>query len=203
MEKVADESGGSIRAFNLALNDSDGFGAFHKIDTVNTNTSRANGNPGASSIFKANGKYEVEDYAQIPIEVQFVTGRNLIEEEGFQISNLIWMDVQGAEILVLDGLGENLNKVDFIYVEPTLKEVYSGQILAPAVLKLLKRDFYCYKILNLGLWQFDGLSVNKKYRSLHLILRDLTIKMSLKSNLGVGIKLGKFLLELTFPRPLG
>jgi FkbM family methyltransferase len=191
VKKVADESGGTIRAFNYALNDSDGFGPFHKIDTVKTNTSWANGNPGASSIFKANGKYEVEDYAQIPIEVQFVTGKNLIEEEGFQIPNLIWMDVQGAEGLVLTGLGESLKKVDFIYVELTLKEIYSGQILAPDVLKLLKNDFYWYKNLNLGFWQFDGLFVNKKYRSPHLILRDLALKISLKSNLGVGIKLEK------------
>jgi hypothetical protein len=101
------------------------------------------------------------------------------------------MDVQGAEGLVLTGLGENLKKVDFIYVELTLKEIYSGQVLAPDVLKLLKNDFYWYKNLNLGFWQFDGLFVNKKYRSPHLILRDLTLKMSLKSNLGVGIKLEK------------
>jgi FkbM family methyltransferase len=191
VKKVSDNSSGSIVAHNIALSDFSGKGVFHKIDTLNTKTSWENGNPGASSMFKANGKYEIEDYAQIPIEVQFKSGEKLINDFGFEAPNLIWMDVQGAEGLVLNGLGKYLRDIDFIYVELTLKEIYSGQALAKDVLELLKRDFYWYKNLNLGFWQFDGLFVNKKYKSTNLILRNLVLVMSLKSNLGVGIKLDK------------
>jgi len=191
VKKVSDNSSGSVIAHNIALSDFNGTGVFHKIDTLNTKTSWENGNPGASSMFKANGKYEIEDYAQIPIEVQFESGEKLINDFGFEAPNLIWMDVQGAEGLVLNGLGEYLRDIDFIYVELTLKEIYSGQALAKDVLELLKRDFYWYKNLNLGFWQFDGLFVNKKYKSINLILRNLVLVMSLKSNLGVGIKLEK------------
>ena len=188
---VAEDSGGRIRAYNFALSNFDGFGCFYKIDTIKTNTTWVNGNPGASSFFMANGEYQIEDYVQVPIDVQIVTGQKLIKEDGFRIPKLIWMDVQGAEGLVFTGLGEYLKKVDFVYVELTIKEIYSGQILAQDVLQMLKSDFYWYKNLNLGFWQFDGIFVNKKYRSINLILANLLLKLSLRSKLGIGIKLEK------------
>ena len=189
VKKVSEKSNGFIDAHNFALADFNGMGVFHKIDTINTKTSHKNGNPGASSMFKANGEYVIEDYVQLPVEVQFKSGHELISKSGFDVPNLLWMDVQGAEGLVLTGLGEYLREIDFIYMELTLKEIYTGQTLAKDILALIKRDFYWYQNLNLGFWQFDGLFVNKKYKTLNLVLRNLMLRSSLNLNLGIGIKL--------------
>lgn len=191
VKEIADKSGGSISAYNLALSDTNSVGVFHKIDTVNTKTTWENGNPGASSIFKANGLYDIEDYVQLPVAVKFSSGENLIKNEECGLPNLIWMDVQGAEGLVLRGFGDFLTEIDFIYVELSLKEIYSGQALAADVIKLLGKNFYWYQNLNLGFWQFDALFVNKKYRSFNLLLRNLLLLSSFKSNLGLGIKVAK------------
>lgn len=175
-------------ALNIALSDSDGEVTFHKIDTSSTVTTWQDGNPGASSMFIASPDYDVEKYYQIPIKVMSHQAKTLIEFQGFSIPNLIWMDVQGAEKLVMQGFGQYLAHVDFIYVELSLKPLYLGQPLAIDVVRLLSKDFYWYKNLSTGSWQFDALFVNKKYSSYKLWFRNLLLLSSLKSNLKVGIE---------------
>lgn len=187
VEEVSTKSFGKIMALNIALSDSDGEITFHKIDTSSTVTTWQDGNPGASSMFIASPDYEVVKYYQIPIKVMSHQAKTLIEFQGFSIPNLIWMDVQGAEKLVIQGFGQYLAHVDFIYVELSLKPLYLGQPLAIDVVRLLSKDFYWYKNLSTGSWQFDALFINKKYSSYKLWFWNLLLLSSLKSNLKVGI----------------
>lgn len=62
------------------------------------------------------------------------------------------MDVHEAEGLVLDGFEKRLKEVGFIFVELTLKEIYTGQSMASYVVKELSNDFYWYQNFNLGVW---------------------------------------------------
>jgi FkbM family methyltransferase len=188
VEDVSKKSFGKIVALNIALSDSDGEITFHKIDTSSTVTTWQDGNPGASSMFIASPDYDVEKYFQIAIKVRSHQAKTLIESQGFSIPNFIWMDVQGAEKLVIQGFGRHLSSVDFIYVELSLKPLYLGQPLAIDVVKLLSKDFYWYANLSTGSWQFDALFVNKKYSSYKLLFRNLLLLSSLKSNLKVGIE---------------
>jgi hypothetical protein len=108
------------------------------------------------------------------------------------------MDVQGAEGLVIQGFDQYLSGVEFIYVELSLKPLYLGQPLAAEIVKLLSKDFYWYKNLSHGSWQFDALFVSKKYVSRKLWFRNLLLSSSLKSNLKVGIEysIGAFFKKL-------
>lgn len=179
---------GRLTSKNIALSDTDGEIVFYKIDTDRTQTTWDDGNPGASSLFLANGEYPVETYVQIPIQVSSCTAKKLIEGEQFAVPNFIWMDVQGSEGLVLKGFGEFLSEVDSIYVELSLKAGYHGQALAHEIIKLLSKDFYWHSNLSTGKWQFDALFVNKKHKSRTLQLKHAFLVFSLKSKIRIFIR---------------
>ena len=188
VEQTSLASNGHIKALNIALSNCDGDITFHKIDTTSTITSWLDGNPGASSLFIASEDYDIEKYIQIPIKVMSKKAMTLIEDERFAIPNLIWMDVQGAEKLVLEGFDKYLSDVDFIYVELSLRRLYQEQPLAGKVVKLLSKNFLWHSNLSMSTWQFDGLFVNKTYQTPNLRSRNFLLNVSLKSGLNIGIK---------------
>ncbi len=53
----------NVMLIEQAVMDTDGATRFYMIDTRHTRTSWADGNPGASSLFRASGKYPEEEYA--------------------------------------------------------------------------------------------------------------------------------------------
>src|SRR2546430_1702409 len=61
-----------IRLVEKAINSHTGRCRFYPIDPQRTVTSWADGNPGASSLFLANGEYPVEAYAQNEVEVDCI-----------------------------------------------------------------------------------------------------------------------------------
>lgn len=192
VEAVSINSSGKIKALNLALSDQDGEITFNKIDTSKTITTWPDGNPGASSIFIASEQYDIEKYFQIPIKVKSHSAKTLIEGHGLTTPDLIWMDVQGAEGLVIKGFGDHIYNVDFIYVELSLKALYSGQPLAAEIVKQLSKDFYWHSNLNKGSWQFDALFVNKKYGNCLLRIKSALLILSLKTNIKIGIEHSMF-----------
>jgi FkbM family methyltransferase len=187
VQQVASKTNGKMIAENLALSDQDGLITFFKIDTEKTKTTWKDGNPGASSIFPANGEYEIEDYVQIPIEVSSVRGDSLIDSSEISPPNLIWMDVQGAEELVLKGFGSHLPEVDVIYAELSLRSIYAGQALASEVVELLSKNFCWHSNLSFGEWQFDALFINKKHANLRLKSRSCVLRYFLKKGIGFSI----------------
>ena len=60
-----------ISLVECAVGDRDGNATFHPMDPQRTVTTWADGNPGASSLFVASGKYEVETYVQGSEEVSY------------------------------------------------------------------------------------------------------------------------------------
>lgn len=58
------------------------------------------------------------------IEVSTKRLENLISEA--EMPNFINIDIQGAELEAIKGLGTRLNKADYIFVEVNRKEVYKG-----------------------------------------------------------------------------
>jgi hypothetical protein len=52
---------------------------------------------------------------------------------GIDRFDLVWVDVQGAELLALRGMGEMLATVRAIQLEITYRELYQGQAMWPEV----------------------------------------------------------------------
>jgi FkbM family methyltransferase len=116
-----------------AVADRDGRTSFFPIDQKRTVTGAADGNPGASSLFEASGDYPLEQYVQDRIEVETTRLDTFLGLNGIGSVDVLWMDVQGAELLVLRGLGERIADVDWVHLEAEQFAIYRRQALFPEI----------------------------------------------------------------------
>jgi FkbM family methyltransferase len=156
-----------IAAIEKAVTNYDGVTKFYPTN-MQTVTSWADGNPGASSLFKANGNYPAEKYMQDEIEVPCTRLDTFCKEKSIDKIDILWIDLQGAEMLAFESLGDLIHKVKFINTEVTFKEMYTGQCLFEDVNSFLTskgfkliNDKHTFKMQAEGHWQSDGIYVNE------------------------------------------
>lgn len=125
IEKYSDR----ITLVEGAVCDYDGEIKFYPIDQEKTITSWEDGNPGASSLFKSNGTYSDEKYVQNEITVNCHRLDTVMSKYNIEKIDIIWMDLQGAELLALKGLDEFITDVKYIYTEVSHKPIYENQVL--------------------------------------------------------------------------
>ena len=120
----------SITVINEAVNDYDGLCKFYPMDKEKTITTWEDGNQGASSLYRANGQYDfIEKYVQYEIEVPYTRLDTFCERNGIDKIDIIWMDLQGAELKALQSLGSLLDTVQIIHTELEMNPMYEGQCL--------------------------------------------------------------------------
>ena len=120
----------SITVINEAVNDYDGICKFYPMDKEKTITTWEDGNQGASSLYRANGQYDfIEKYVQYEIEVPCTRLDTFCEKNGIDKIDIIWMDLQGAELKALQSLGPLLDTVQIIHTELEMNPMYEGQCL--------------------------------------------------------------------------
>ena len=135
----------NITVINKAINDHDGTCVFNAIDPEKTETPWFDGNRGASSLFKSNGAYNhIEKYVQKEIEVPCIQLETFCEENNIDHIDLIWMDLQGAELIALKSMGRELmSTVKVIHTELEMTPIYKDQCLFEDVNQFLKNyNFY-------------------------------------------------------------
>jgi FkbM family methyltransferase len=149
-----------------AVSDVNGEVTFYPIDTKRTITSHTNGNPGASSMFKASGLYPIETYVQNEIKVPSITLKTFCEERHIDEIDLLWLDAQGAELKILKGLGEAISNVKIIKTEVEFKPQYTDAPLFEEVLEFLEsKGFRFAKFLgnvDSESWFDDAIFINTK-----------------------------------------
>lgn len=159
--KKAIESKKRIHLTEKAVSDINGPITFYPIDTKKTKTIHKDGNPGASSIFKASGKYPVENYVQNETTVQSTRLDTFMNEHRIGGIDVLWLDTQGAELKILQGLGKKLRTVRIINTEVEFMDIYSGQPLFKDIKKFLtKNGFKFYKFTYKGQYFADAVFVN-------------------------------------------
>ena len=88
------------------------------------------GNKGCSSLLKAKGRFE--DWFQETIKVETITIDTLLEENDFDYADykLLNLDVQGTELMALEGATKTLNNVNYITTEATWDNPdYHGNVM--------------------------------------------------------------------------
>ena len=139
-----------------AVSDYDGDITFYPIDQKKTITTWKDGNPGASSLFKSNGKYPIETYFQDEIVVQCHRLDSIMMKYNIPKVDVIWMDLQGAELLALKGLGNYLHNVKYMHTEISHKEMYSGQVMFNELNTfIISNNFVIKNKLSFSGWQED------------------------------------------------
>jgi len=120
----------SISVINEAVNDYDGTCKFYPMDKDKTITTWEDGNQGASSLYRANGAYDfIEKYVQYEIEVPCTRLDTFCQKNSIDKIDIIWMDLQGAELKALQSLGSLLKTVQIIHTELEMNPMYEGQCL--------------------------------------------------------------------------
>jgi len=128
----------SISVINEAVNDYDGTCKFYPMDKDKTVTTWEDGNQGASSLYRANGAYDfIEKYVQYEIEVPCTRLDTFCQKNSIDKIDIIWMDLQGAELKALQSLGSLLETVQIIHTELEMNPMYEGQCLFGDVHKFL------------------------------------------------------------------
>jgi len=136
---------------------------FYPIDQEKTITTWKDGNPGASSLFKASGKYPIEKYVQKEIKVEAIKLKSFFEENNIHEVDLLWVDIQGAELEALKGLGEKITNVKIMHIEANFFEIYMNQPLFNEIKKYLnKKGFLLLGFNSINDYFGDAIFVNKK-----------------------------------------
>jgi len=119
-----------ISLYETCVFDYDGMINFHPINAEKTVTTWRDGNPGASSVFIANGLYDhIEKYVQDEVPVKCTRIDTWARNQGVDTIDVIWADLQGAEFQAFKGLGGLLKGVKAIHTELEMNPMYSGQSL--------------------------------------------------------------------------
>lgn len=146
-----------------AVTDYDGEITFYPINQEKTVTTWKDGNPGASSLFKSNGTYVHEKYVQDEIKTNCHRLDTIMKKYNIDKVDLIWMDLQGAELLALKSLGHYMKNVKVIYTEVSHKPIYEGQVMFDELNNfIISNGFILRNNLSMGGWQEDAL-YEKKY----------------------------------------
>lgn len=155
-----------IKLIPFAVGNHDGKVKFYPINKEKTITTWPDGNQGASSLFKASGKYPVEKYIQDEVMVPIMKASTFMELEKIDGIDILWMDIQGAELLALKGFENLLQNVKVIFTEVEFFEIYSKQPHFEDIRRFLeKNNFYFWNLINEGEFAGDALFVNKEFLS--------------------------------------
>lgn len=126
-----------ISVYNLALNDHTGIIDFFEVDDTGSEH-----NVGASSKYQfvpgLNGSFFDKTWNQRKIQVQSITLDQWRTDNNVGPIDLLWMDVQGAELDVFKGAEQTLKDVKVIMTEVGTDSYYQGQSLFPEIDEYLK-----------------------------------------------------------------
>ena len=141
-----------IILYEGALSDQDGYIEFNQSSGKNSNLQWYDSGWDLSGSIKTPLKHLTEHPTILfdtKIKVQTTTLDAYIKNNNlnFDIIDLAWIDVQGAEKNVLDGAKNVLNKIRYIHLEYSDKEMYSGQMDLNTTLAYLN-DFELIQIYN-------------------------------------------------------
>ncbi len=118
-----------IRVVEAAVHEFDGDVTFQVVDE---------GNPGASSLFLGSGVREVQIIQQRPQVVRAIRLDTWARQAAITRIDLVWMDLQGAELLALQSMGELHDLVIALQLEITYRELYHGQVMWPEARQFLE-----------------------------------------------------------------
>ena len=106
------------------------------------------------------------EYSQVvkTLQLPSITLDSLVIREGLDMQNYncLMMDIQGAEMMALQGFEKNLSYIDYIYTELNFDSMYEGCCLEPQfTLYLRERGYTLVKSFDTGYGWGDGLYIKQ------------------------------------------
>ena len=172
-------SNNKIKAFQLALSNNNGVADFFVSSGSPKNAEQSGWNFGnkSSSLFPPESSYKQNEWLRFEdqIQVKTQTISSFCKENSVQKIDFIHMDVQGAELNVLQGAEKELASINAIWLEVENISMYQGQPLRKDIEKFMKESGFV-KIVDTSMYgdAGDQLYINTLYYSK---LNRFTIKL--------------------------
>lgn len=122
-----------------------------------------NGNIGASSLFKKTNHPWSRGWQQKEIEVDCIRLEDWLVSQNIDKVDLMWVDAQGAEKFVFQGIGKFLKDVDGIATEIELEALYENATMKDELDQILSDNFILSDLKNAHSAEADVIYINKKY----------------------------------------
>jgi FkbM family methyltransferase len=168
------EGKSAIHLIEKAVTDRDGQVTFFPIDQEKTITGVPDGNPGASSLLLASPDYPEERYIQREITVEATTLKTFLVQYDIRHVDLLWMDIQGAELLALRGMQDRVKDLKIIHLEVEFFKIYQGQPLFPEIWAYLTDKGFAFLGFTVySKFSADAVFVNRRYIGLGVRLKIL------------------------------
>jgi 2-O-methyltransferase len=157
-----------VEVVALALTDSAGHATFHvssgRPPNKPADTDWDYGNK-SSSLLPPDGHLDTHPWVHFDDSTEVETDRldALARRCGLTVIDYIHMDVQGAELRVLDGAGALLDSVRVIWMEVEAKPLYKDQPLKADVEKFMESRGFEKRLDTVGAISGDQLYVNTRY----------------------------------------
>lgn len=100
------------------------------------------------SLYKENTQH-YQNHNTVESIVKTRTLRSIVEEVGKNKIDLLKIDTQGSELLIMKGLGEYLNNVEFVELECSIINYNEGGCNLKDIINFLDKDFEIYEIVEL------------------------------------------------------
>lgn len=108
----------NIELHDIALSDQEGEMDFYSVAV----------NDGCSSLLEPiDVPYGLKQWATVKVKVQRLD--TFLIDQGIETVDVLWLDTQGTELKVLEGMGDLLDKVKCIHTEASPRPYYKGHIL--------------------------------------------------------------------------
>ena len=152
----------NITLIQKAAHNYDGITKFYATDLNKSDLSAGKLDVlGYSSCYKLLNNY-THRIEQKEIKIQCQRIDSFCDQNGIKEIDLVWMDVEGAAYVVLEGFGDLIRKIKILRVEVSINPIREGEIPYPQINKLLEKNnlFYLDGDLNAPKWT-DLVYVNK------------------------------------------
>jgi FkbM family methyltransferase len=132
----------NVKIYNKAVSDTNEFLKFYVSSSNRDNNPSINWNLGnkSSSILKPEKHLDIIDFIQFEniINVDSITLRSFFVQESLEYIDIMQIDVQGAELMVLKGLGDKIKNVYVIWLEVSKLELYKEQPLQTDIYRFMR-----------------------------------------------------------------
>lgn len=156
-----------IRKFQMALSDKNGSSEFYVSsghpDEVPKTKQWDYGNK-SSSLLAPKMHLKTHEWLKFKKKIRVKTQRidSFCEEHNISKVDFAFIDVQGAELMVLKGAGNFINKIGAVWLEVEAIELYAGQPLKDDVETFMKKNGFIKAMDTVNNIAGDQLYINKK-----------------------------------------
>jgi hypothetical protein len=164
-KRLAEVNNSNIKLVKNAVFNEEKILNFYPVDMVNSPSK----NHGSSSLFQINPDYwqwEPILQEQKAIEVKSIRLDNYLKSQNVTKVDIVWADLQGAELFALQGLGDYIKDVIALQAEVEWKPQYLGQPLANEVIPYLENNnfkFIKHNGVSNGGWFSEIIMCNKSF----------------------------------------